>query len=88
MPFAIGSGLACSVLYDMLKFFAEQVHFHDSTAAKVSGMQARLRLELDFAIDEVADFVEVFAADPAFVRNMKRAMLESAQHSAMDDPER
>ena len=65
----------------MLKLFAQQVYFHDTTNEKVAGMQARLQLGLEFAINEVADFLEVPVADPGFVEHMRTAMRNSGHHS-------
>jgi hypothetical protein len=83
LPFAIGTGLASSLLYDLLRYFAEHAHFHDNTAEKVQGMMARLRAEAlaGIAIPEVADFIEA-TGDPGFAKDMRKILRESEKHDA------
>jgi len=85
LPFAIGTGLATSLLYDLLKYFAEHAHFHDRTAEKVQGMMARLRSETlaEISIREVAEFIEA-TGDPGFAKDMQQLLRESEKH--MDVP--
>ena len=66
------------VLYDLLKYFAENAHFHDRTAEKVKGMMTRLKIETlaGVSIPEVADFIEG-TGDPYFARDMQRIVMES-----------
>lgn len=82
LSWAVGTGLASSILYDMLKIFAENVHFHDTTAAKVAGMMARLQNEdlSDLAINEVAEFLSIHATDPGFASDMETAMRRSGRN--------
>jgi hypothetical protein len=86
LPFAIGTGLASSVLYDLLKYFAEHAHFYDTTARKVEGMMARLQVEelADIAIPEVAEFIEA-TGDPGFAKDMREILRESAKDSNQRD---
>jgi hypothetical protein len=82
VPFAIGTGLATSLLYDLLKYFAEHAHFHDRTAEKVQGMMARLQIETlaQISIPEVAEFIEA-TGDPGFAKDMQQILLESEKHA-------
>jgi hypothetical protein len=82
LPFVIGTGLATSLLYDLLKYFAEHAHFHDRTAEKVKGMMARLQVEAlaEISIPELAEFIEA-TGDPGFAKDMQRILRESERHA-------
>jgi hypothetical protein len=77
LPFAIGTGLACSILYDMLKYFAENTLFHDNTANAVKDMQFRLKLKGNMVIEEFAQFIEPNIADPSYANDIARALRNS-----------
>jgi hypothetical protein len=83
LPLEIGAGLASSLLYELLKHFAEHALFHDNTALKVQGMMARLRIRGldDISIPEVADFIEA-TRDPGFAKDMERILKDSESGSA------
>ena len=79
LPFAIGTGLAASVLYDMLKIFCEHTLFYDTTAQHVDRIMAMLRdpAQTDAAVEEAAKFVDVFKADPGWSAQMTQALSHS-----------
>lgn len=81
LPYAIGTGLATNLLWEMLEIFAKNVLFSDPTAEKVTGMQARLRSEAiaDQAIEEVARFMEIHHQDLGFYRDAEEALRTSGQ---------
>ena len=79
LPIAIGTGLATSALYDMLKIFCEHTLFYDTTAQHVDRIMAMLRdpAQADAAIEEAAKFVDVFKADPGWSAQMMQALSHS-----------
>ena len=80
-----GTGLATSLLYDLLKSFFEHAHFHDRTAENVQGMMTRLRSETlaEISIREVAEFIEA-TGDPGFGKDMQQLLRESEKHMDVD----
>jgi len=82
LPFAVGTSLATSFLYDLLKYFAEHAHFHDRTAEKVQGMMARLQIKTlaQISIPEVAEFIAA-TGDPGFAKDMPQILRESEKHA-------
>jgi hypothetical protein len=81
LPFA-GTGLATSLLYDFLKYYAEHAHFHDRTAEKVQGMMALLQIDAlaQIFIPEVAEFIEA-TGDPGFAKDIQQILRESEKQA-------
>lgn len=83
LPYVIGTGLATSLLYDMLKIFFGVTHFHDDAANHVRGLMENLKSSSDSfaAINDVAAFVEA-TRDPGFAKDMAKALARSASEMA------
>ncbi|MCW0233232.1 MAG: hypothetical protein OJJ21_06520 [Ferrovibrio sp.] len=86
LPFVIGTSLAGSLLYDMLKILADHASFSDPTAEKVNGMMHRLKLlgGHDLVASEVSRFVEA-TQDPGFSKDMAKILMVSAKYEAESD---
>ncbi len=83
LPFAIGTGIASSVLYDLIKTFAEHAMFHDTTAEKVDEIQKLLRDPSTHfrGINEVAQFIDMFKRDPSWQKQMAQALAKITDES-------
>ena len=81
LPSSIGTGLATSVLFEMLKLFAESCMFSDEAAAEVDRHLAKLKDEQfsENAIDEVANLIEAMSQDPSLQKFMYEALRNSAR---------
>ncbi len=85
LPITLGTGLAGSLLYDLLKHFASTAYFSDPTAEKVDGMLARLSVEslIEIAADEFALFIQ-HSQDPYFARDMTKILAASEKYADVD----
>jgi hypothetical protein len=69
LSFAIGTGLASTLIYDMLKLLYDHASFSDATAEKVIGMMKRLEILEEEGVPEVARFVQA-TRHPGFSKDM------------------
>lgn len=87
LPSTIGTGLATSILFEMLKLFAENCIFSDEAAAEVNKHLTQLddSTNQEEAILEFANFIEAASQAPSLKEFMYTALRNSATNTKTND---